>query len=610
MISKKVSMKTPEKSRFGKLVSYLINDQGKHTRVGEVTITNCVSTDLALALREIAATQQLNTRAQSDRTYHLLISFRAGEHPDAQTLKAVEERFCAELGYGEHQRISVVHRDTDNLHIHIAVNKIHPENLTIRDPKADYRIRSKLCAVLEHELGLAQDRHDAKERHSRSNDMEAMSGEESFRSWIAQFAQHFLDATDWQEFHGIADAYSVKLEIRANGFVFVDKESGVAAKASDVHRRLARPALEARLGKFVDAETVQTRAAQRAYRKKPLQRVNTEELWREYIAERDARRALYETKRAMIQAETGERIRVAKNDAANRRLSARLLFKGVARQANCFAINFALGRTIRAIYRHADQQQQNLALETRQLSWLDWLQAKAENGRADALQAFRSARRSAPIPKHLTPANQSRDASPVPQGAQVTKQGAIIETVAGYAIRRDEAGIYLDDQDRAPDEAVIAMLHHATNMFGTNVKTQGRENFQLRLARVAGLNHLQIHFHDPAIEKVRLEARSIAPVPISRAAQSYIDERNSKRDRISDIPFHRLWQSSDAGQLAFSGLRVIDHQNLLLVSNGTDIIVLPISPQQRRQLAPIQRGTHLTISSQLLIQTPVQGLEL
>jgi hypothetical protein len=39
MISKKVSMKTPEKSRFGKLVSYLVNDQGKHTRVGEVTIS-------------------------------------------------------------------------------------------------------------------------------------------------------------------------------------------------------------------------------------------------------------------------------------------------------------------------------------------------------------------------------------------------------------------------------------------------------------------------------------------------------------------------------------------------------------------------------------------
>jgi hypothetical protein len=79
---------------------------------------------------------------------------------------------------------------------------------------------------------------------------------------------------------------------------------------------------------------------------------------------------------------------------------------------------------------------------------------------------------------------------------------------------------------------------------------------------------------------------------------------------MNDIPFHRLWKSSDAGELVFSGLRVVDNQNLLLVSNGFETIVLPISPQQRRELAPIPRGTRLTISSQLLIQTPVQGLAL
>ena len=119
-------MKTPEKSRFGKLVAYLLDPQGKKTRVGEVTITNCVSTDTTWAVREIAATQRLNARAKSDRTYHLLVSLRAGENPDAKTLRVIEERFCKELGYAEHQRVSVVHHDTDNVHIHVAINKIHP----------------------------------------------------------------------------------------------------------------------------------------------------------------------------------------------------------------------------------------------------------------------------------------------------------------------------------------------------------------------------------------------------------------------------------------------------------------------------------------------------
>src|ERR1700730_16212810 len=71
MISKKVAMKTPEKSRFGKLVAYLLDPQGKKTRVGEVAITNCISTDTTWAVREIAATQRLNARAKSDLTYYL-----------------------------------------------------------------------------------------------------------------------------------------------------------------------------------------------------------------------------------------------------------------------------------------------------------------------------------------------------------------------------------------------------------------------------------------------------------------------------------------------------------------------------------------------------------
>ena len=69
-------MKTPEKSRFGKLVAYLLDPQGKKTRVGEVTITNCVSTDTTSAVREIAATQRLNARAKSDGT--IICSFRSG----------------------------------------------------------------------------------------------------------------------------------------------------------------------------------------------------------------------------------------------------------------------------------------------------------------------------------------------------------------------------------------------------------------------------------------------------------------------------------------------------------------------------------------------------
>jgi hypothetical protein len=140
-------MKSPQKSRFGKLVTYLLDPQDKKTGVGEVVITNCVSTDTAWAVREIAATQWLNTRAKSARTYHLIISLKDGANPDAQTLRMIEERFCKALGYAEHQRISVVHHDTDNMHIHVAINKIHPTTFTLHNPGCDYKTL-KICGSI------------------------------------------------------------------------------------------------------------------------------------------------------------------------------------------------------------------------------------------------------------------------------------------------------------------------------------------------------------------------------------------------------------------------------------------------------------------------------
>ena len=135
-------MKSPQKSRFGKLVTYLLDPQGKQkTRVGEVVITNCVSTDTTWASREIAATQWLNTRAKSARTYLLIISLKDGANPDAQTLRMIEERFCKELGYAEHQRVSVVHNETDNVHIHVAIKR----TLTLHHPIRDY-ITLKICS--------------------------------------------------------------------------------------------------------------------------------------------------------------------------------------------------------------------------------------------------------------------------------------------------------------------------------------------------------------------------------------------------------------------------------------------------------------------------------
>ena len=94
-------MRSVKKSDFAGLAEYITDKQGKTERVGLSTTTNCDADTITTVIGEVLATQRLNTRASGDKTYHLFVSFRPGENPDAVVLKAIEERICSGLGYGE-----------------------------------------------------------------------------------------------------------------------------------------------------------------------------------------------------------------------------------------------------------------------------------------------------------------------------------------------------------------------------------------------------------------------------------------------------------------------------------------------------------------------------
>ena len=135
MISKQVSSKSSGNGNLGRLIDYLTDTKGRKERVAAVNVTNCNNPDnLKWSLKEMQAVQGLNIRATSDKTYHLVISFAPGEDVSSEKLAKIEERFCEKIGFKEHQRISVLHRDTDNLHVRVAINKIHPVKLTLHEP--------------------------------------------------------------------------------------------------------------------------------------------------------------------------------------------------------------------------------------------------------------------------------------------------------------------------------------------------------------------------------------------------------------------------------------------------------------------------------------------
>jgi hypothetical protein len=476
--------------------------------------------------------------------------------------------------------------------------------LTLHNPLYDYKTRSKLCAILEHELGLAQDNHQRGQ--TRGNDVTPKSGQESFQAWLQRHAQGFIDATSWEEFHGIADAHGVRLDLRANGFVFTNRRSLIRVKASSIDRRLAKTALEARLGTFVAADYEQGREKQE-YQKKPrFARVDTSRLWEEYQAQRELHKTLRQAKFVSLAASRALQIDGVKASARAKRAVIKMTLKGAGRRIAYAAVQSELRQGIRAVNARIREERRALTSDTRQLSWVDWLQQQASSGRSDALEALRIARGRGGQATTIS-ASKTAAAPPLDAQAQVTKQGTVIQKVGEHEIRHTSKG--LNVEGNASDDVLIELIARAAERFQGSLNAYGPAEFQLRVARVAGANHLAVSFDDPELEKARAAAQAAAPAPVNKAALEYITERNSKRDRLPDIPFHRLWRPGDAGELTFVGLRSVAQQNLLIASNGTEHLVLPITAEQGHHLAQHQRGITLTISPTVTIQAHVQGLE-
>lgn len=289
MISKHVHCE-PERDDDARLAAY-IADVGHD---GEKCLmswhTGCWSEDdYALAVLEAETVQALNTRTTKEKPYHLLVSFRpedeAKRTPEA--FKAIEERFAVALGFSEHQRHCGVHKNTSNIHLHIAYNRIHPEKLTRHDPYYDYKTLSSTCRQLEQEYGLMVDNgfEQARENHLsyKAATLEARTGQESFESYAKRHKDKILEALErapagqsgWQAVQEALAVYGLGIKPYGNGLVITDrhnKQGRNAVKASAVNRALSAKRLQERFGDFQPYRSLRQIQEASRYQSVPLQR--------------------------------------------------------------------------------------------------------------------------------------------------------------------------------------------------------------------------------------------------------------------------------------------------------------------------------------------------
>ena len=262
MIVKVAELDKSIKSSFKRLTEYITCEQVE----AEQNIRNIGAwlepddiydiEDLDLFIDDVEHIQSMSN-AKSDKTYHMIVSFGVDERPDSNTLKAIFNELIDSLGFVEHQRITVIHNDTDNLHMHIAINKIHPEKYTIREPFRDYKILSEKASELEIKYDLSQTHNKDKNitnTHTIANNIDARPTQESFKTYVSSI--NLSECKSWEDFHDKLKENGVLYKKYGSGAVFKDlTDDKINIKASAVKREYSLKNLENKYGEFRESKS-------------------------------------------------------------------------------------------------------------------------------------------------------------------------------------------------------------------------------------------------------------------------------------------------------------------------------------------------------------------
>lgn len=401
MISRHIPVE-PENDNYGRLARYL-------ARIGEYaddkeppTMTWCAGCvdgdDYAEGIAEVQDTQALNTRVQSAKTYHLVVSFRPEDQarltPDV--LRNIELRFAAALGLSEHQRHCAVHTDTQNIHLQVGYNLIHSTTLTRNDHSWDYNKRDALCRELEREYGLTIDNgmeqergqgEQADRRNERALALEAQQGLQSFDSYVREHKDSILAALEtapsWQNLHRTLHRYGLEIRPKGNGLIIKNIHGKQAVKASDVGRSLSKGKLEKVLGAYVPPTSTLDKEESR-YRNRPVQRSpQGEVLYGRYqveAAERKQQAAAAKTQQADELAAVREKWRQKRAEIEKSTL---------LKQNRRNLIQYARKKEAAELAEARARLQQEQIVPHYE-SWNDFLRRHAEQGDESALAVLRS----------------------------------------------------------------------------------------------------------------------------------------------------------------------------------------------------------------------------
>lgn len=147
----------PPTNDFLALARYLVRGkpgaQADPKRVAWVNSHNLPTTDPELAARYMQATAQLSARTKS-AAYHLMIAWRDRERPTPDIMQAVATAALELAGLADHQALIMGHGDKPHPHLHILLNRVHPNTGRAWKTSHDFALFDRIMKELAETYGF------------------------------------------------------------------------------------------------------------------------------------------------------------------------------------------------------------------------------------------------------------------------------------------------------------------------------------------------------------------------------------------------------------------------------------------------------------------------
>lgn len=273
---------------FRGLINYLLkgpkpdpNDpaamKAHEDRVAWIEMNNMLIDDPEKAPALMRATAMKSKRVQRP-VYHFVISWHKNEAPTQDMMRQVAHTTLDDIDLADYQSIMIAHHDKEHRHVHIIVNRVHPETGVAWRTSNDYqRIEISLrkqseSLGLEIVPGRHLDPELSKDKPRRTKTPELRKAKREDKTPRPQWSKELIaerrdvirflidTVTSWDELHHALKPLGLTLERKGQGIVFADHHGDMKLSALGKTYRLAD--LEARYNEAFAAPLDEPNATQ------------------------------------------------------------------------------------------------------------------------------------------------------------------------------------------------------------------------------------------------------------------------------------------------------------------------------------------------------------